>query len=244
MPLHPILIKTGLYKPFLPVATLFNKLYLYLDFLKWMDKQRSLKIFNDYYESKSRYTRRFELHDYIIENHASPSLPIDYFEFGVAQGEMISHWSNRNVNSASRFFGFDSFTGLPESWEDKAQGHFNTRGELPQINDSRVSFIKGWFQDTVSPFFKSLDIADRQAIYHLDADLFSSTLYVLFQIQPLIKSGDILIFDEFSSYKDEYLAFKIFEKTMGKHFDSKLIGAINNYRQVAIQITNEVQAQN
>jgi O-methyltransferase len=133
------------------------------------------------------------------------------------------------------FIGFDSFEGLPETWEDKKKGHFDSKGNLPDIPDSRVSFVKGWFQDTVYRSLKNKDFSN-QSIFHLDADLFSSTLYVLFHIHPFLKEGDILIFDEFSSFEHEFMALETFKKCTGTDWKFQFSGAVNNYRQIALQI--------
>ena len=79
------------------------------------------------------------LHDEIIKGTA-----IDYLEFGVYQGESIKFWTSINKASQSRFFGFDSFEGLPEDWRDgQPRGHFDTRGSTPIIDDGRVRFCQG-----------------------------------------------------------------------------------------------------
>ena len=78
---------------------------------------------------------------------------IDYLEFGVFQGESIRYWANLNKNDESRFFGFDSFDGLPENWQpEKRKGHFSVGGTIPKLDDGRVKFIKSWFEDTIPPF--------------------------------------------------------------------------------------------
>jgi len=71
-------------------------------------------------------------------------------------------------------------------------------------------------------------------IIHLDADLFSSTLFVLTSLAPFLRCGDILFFDEFNVPNHEFLAFKIF--TESYYTKVNLLGAMNNYSQVAFMI--------
>lgn len=235
MPLHPLLVKTKLYKPLLALTKPFTKLNQYLSYLSWVDEHNRFQDFNDYYNPRHTYQRRFELHQFIIDQKELAKTPISYYEFGVAGGDMIKFWTEKNTSSKSEFYGFDSFEGLPEEWENKGQGHFDQDGKTPDLNDDRVTFIKGWFQDSVYPFFRQHTVSHK-AVYHLDADIFSATLYVLFHLQPFIKPGDILIFDEFSSYEDEYKALEIFKRCIGKPFEYRFLGAINNYRQIAIEL--------
>ena len=106
---------------------------------------------------------------------------------------------------------------------------------IPDINDTRVQFIKGLFQESLPIFIKENEInSDKRKIIHLDADLFSSTLFVLTTLFPLIRKGDILIFDEFNVPNHEFLAFKIFTESF--YVKTRLIGAVNNYYLVAFII--------
>jgi hypothetical protein len=85
------------------------------------------------------------LHDEIVKGTA-----LDYLEFGVYQGESIKYWTSINKAPESRFFGFDSFEGLPEDWRNgQPRGHFHTGGSTPVIEDARVQFVKGWFINSV-----------------------------------------------------------------------------------------------
>src|ERR1041385_3984451 len=59
--------------------------------------------------------------------------PIDYLEFGVMHGWSIRQWSGLNAEPQSRFFGFDSFEGLPEQWNRMfGAGSFTVGGVIPE----------------------------------------------------------------------------------------------------------------
>ncbi len=133
---------------------------------------------------------------------------IDYLEFGVYKGDSISTWVNINNSIRSRFFGFDSFDGLPTQWfPDAPKGTFGTGGEIPIINDTRVKFIKGIFQETLRPFLETFERKNRLVI-HIDSDLYSSAFFVLMNLHPLFKNGDIVIFDDFIDPIGEFLLFE------------------------------------
>src|SRR5690606_12027975 len=134
-----------------------------------------------------------------------------------------------NANGRSRFSGFDTFEGLPEDWGFYSKGDMSS--SMPQIEDERGSFYKGLFQDTLPGFIQDNNLEQRRKVIHLDADLYSSTLYVLTSLYPYLRKGDILIFDEFNVPNHEYLAVKNFVESF--YIKLTLIGAVNNYFQVA-----------
>jgi hypothetical protein len=105
---------------------------------------------------------------------------------------------------------------------------------IPDLNDQRCSFFKGLFQDTLYDFIANNKLSDKRKIIHLDADLFSSTLFVLTTLAPLLKKGDILFFDEFNVPNHEWMAFQIFTESF--YIKTKLLGAVNNYYQVAFRV--------
>ncbi len=74
---------------------------------------------------------------------------IVFLEFGVYSGESIRWWLNNNTSGNSLFYGFDTFTGLPDDWNNNPKGTFNMDGNIPLINDKRVNFLKGLFADTL-----------------------------------------------------------------------------------------------
>jgi hypothetical protein len=108
-------------------------------------------------------------------------------------------------------------------------------GEL-KIQDSRAEFVKGTFQATLNDFIRNheQELTKKPKLIHLDADLFSSTLFALSQLYPYLRQGDIILFDEFNVANHEFLAFKIFTESF--YVNLKLIGAQNNFYQTAFVV--------
>jgi O-methyltransferase len=131
---------------------------------------------------------------------------VDYLEFGVWQGAILRWWLGRNQDPRSTFVGFDSFEGLPEDWDGMPRGAFSTGGKVPDIPDPRFQPVKGYFKDTLPGWLRGREFP-RKLVVHMDADLYSSTLLVLVHLLPWLKTGDVLIFDEFHSLLHEFRAF-------------------------------------
>lgn len=176
-------------------------------YLFWLPK---LEKFHKKYGKYGAFVRsRNQLYTHI--NSKINNTAITYCEFGVFKGASMAYWANLNTNKNSIFFGFDTFSGLPESWDNFTgglqKGTFDTQGQIPNIEDKRVSFYKGLFQDTLPGFLETY-ATNNILIVNIDADLYSSTLYVLTQMHPFLKKGSIIIFDEFSSMLHEFRAFE------------------------------------
>ncbi len=146
-----------------------------------------------------------------------------YLEFGVKHGASIEYWSKALKNKKSLLHGFDSFEGLPESWDDTlyVKGHLSTGGIVPKIDDGRVSFFKGWF-DEVLPTYDMPGDYDNLVLM-LDADLYSSTSYVLNHFKYKIRKGVYIFFDDMNRPDHEPKAFKEFMLETGLNF--KLVSA-------------------
>jgi Macrocin-O-methyltransferase (TylF) len=132
-----------------------------------------------------------------------------YLEFGVRQGKSIRIWSRLLRNPEAMLHGFDSFEGLPHDWtlEGHGRGDFSTGGEPPHIDDERVRFFVGWFDDTL-PAYQWLDHDVLFAM--LDADLYSSTVTVLDHVKEHLAPGAYLYFDQLHHRCDELRAFAEF----------------------------------
>ncbi|MGL3213387.1 TylF/MycF/NovP-related O-methyltransferase [Bradyrhizobium sp. BR 1433] len=160
--------------------------------------------------------------------------PIDYLEFGVWKGASIDEWRRLNTYPESRFVGFDTFYGLPEDWDPQhPAGTFSTKGEMPKIDDSRVSFVKGLFQDTLRPFLAKTEVT-RRLVVNVDCDIYSATLFVLGTLDRLFRPGTIIVFDDFYSMNDEFKAFYDYDRSFGRTWSA--IGRLPHCIKAAIEI--------
>jgi hypothetical protein len=190
--------------------------------------------FDDFPCAEPRYTRRSELYAHLLEQRQLADGPIDYLEFGVAGGDSLRWWLAHQRHPDSRFYGFDGFTGLPEAWEEKAAGHFGREGRAPLgLDDPRCTLVPGLFQQTLLPFLAETKLPHRRVV-HLDADLYSATLYVLLHLEPVLSRGDLVLLDEFTSLEHELRAWQ--DALAATHRRARLVGARNNYRQVAFEL--------
>jgi hypothetical protein len=129
-----------------------------------------------------------------------------YLEFGVHTGDSMHYWSRLLRSPRSRLHGFDSFKGLPHDWslEGHERGYFSTGGEPPAIDDPRVEFFVGWFDETL-PRYRWVE--HDALVVVLDADLYASTSTVLRHVCDHLKPGSFLYFDQFHHRSDELRAF-------------------------------------
>jgi len=197
----------------------------------WIRKHSYIP-FKDFYTYKFDYNKRYLLYDYVI-NSQKIFNSVDYLEFGVSKGYSFKWWIEKIKDGGSRFYGFDTFSGLPEDWGPFKKGEMHNNNEKPQINDSRHMFYQGLFQQTLPLFLKEYNPINRKII-HMDADLHSSTLFVLTQITPFLKKGDIIFFDEFNVPMHEFKAFS--EWVEAFYINYEVLGSVNNFYQVAVII--------
>ena len=228
--LKSIFIKLKLHVIFKPFAGIFLQIVYMTRLSKWADENRNVKV-NDFY-SKWDYNKRFGLYKQVIDDE-NLSTPINYLEFGVADGYSFNWWMTQNVNAASSFYGFDTFTGLPEDFGPYKKGTFNS-GKIPEIKDNRGKFYQGLFQQTLPDFLKQF-LNDKRKVIMLDADLYSATLFVLTSLAPFLNSGDIVLFDEFVVPTHEFMAYQNFIDSF--YIKMELIAAANNYYFVAFKVS-------
>ena len=144
-------------------------------------------------------------------------------EFGVFRGVSITHLAR--LAPERRFFGFDSFLGLPEQWSGNRYSklNFNRKGKIPRVPPN-VTIIEGWFHETLPRFLAQHN--EPIALMHIDCDIYSSAKTVLDLTADRITPGAVLVFDEFFNYLGfelhEYKAFFEFVERFGVKY--KFIG--------------------
>ncbi len=228
---------------FVPLTLIFSplsKLFLFLSYfnklLFWIYKHKNEFISCDYFTPIRDYSKRLKLYEFVANHFQIENQQINYLEFGVASGASFKWWLAKNKNPQSTFTGFDTFEGLPEDW-----GGFYVKGDmshgLPQVNDERAKFVKGLFQDTLSGHIKeyaAILSATHTKVIHMDADLYSATIFSLSQLYPYLHKGDIILFDEFNVAMHEFKAY--LEFTGNFYIKLKPIAAVNNFYQTAFMV--------
>jgi len=175
-----------------------NRAVDYLEVGRWMREHG--------FDPRNRVRWRTELFDLVAEELGDAN--VLYLEFGVSSGASIRYWSQILRQPDAKLHGFDSFEGLPESWNAiNPQGAYSTGGGIPQIDDRRVTFFKGWFDETL-PGYEWPE--HDKLVVNMDADLYSSTKYVLDLLKPRLAVGSYLYFDEFMDRQHELKAFDEF----------------------------------
>jgi len=156
----------------------------------------------------------------------------DYLEFGLYAGRGFSsayHFAKFYGLKNMKFYGFDSFEGLPEiRGKDKNDFIHYHKGEYVyglkkfikkmkkeglDFNSGRVTLIPGWYNKTLTKTTKDKLSIKKAAVVLVDCDLYESTVPVLDFITDYIQDGTILIFDDWFAFrgdpdKGEQRAFK------------------------------------
>ncbi len=154
--------------------------------------------------------------------HLSPG-GYDYLEFGLYSGftlwyaQALAHFKGIN---RMRFFGFDSFKGLPRLEGPDILGRF-TEGTLrcPRplvekflseqgVDWTKTFLIEGDFKQSLKPDAIRRYGIKRCGICVVDCDLYTSAKLALDFLEPLVRSACILILDDFRSIGwafDEFL---------------------------------------
>lgn len=182
-----------------------------------------------------------DMHSYkFMSLHAAiPEIKLagDCAQFGVYSGR-CARFLAAHMPRTRRLFLFDSFEGLPEDWTGQYKKGAFSLDEVPQFEAPQIRIIKGWFKNTVPTFAAILD--QPLAFIHMDADLYSSTMDVLTNLNSHISAGTVILFDEYflieagKEYDDEHRALLDYCAKFGRKFEYLWR---TRHVQVAIKIT-------
>jgi Methyltransferase domain len=177
---------------------------------------------------------RQQLHRYVLSQVPDKASGL-FLEFGVYKGDSINRMAE--LRPDVRWYGFDSFEGLPEAWTLGARkGAFDIGGILPAVRNN-VTLIKGFFEETL-PRFVAQHRNENVALLHVDCDLYSATKTIFEQLGDMLRPGCIIIFDEYFNYPDwedgEYKAFAEYTARTGRPFE--YIAYVRTGGQVAIRL--------
>lgn len=151
--------------------------------------------------------------------HEVGDRPVLYLEFGVYRGDSLRYWARILKHPDSRLIGFDSFQGLPETFDERSRidrRRFDLDGVMPHFADPRIQLYKGWFDEVLPGFAPP---PHEQLIIGLDADLYSSTISVLRHMDKWVVPGTFLYFDDLAHIGHETLAFHEYVSDTGKQFE-------------------------
>ncbi|MCH2165663.1 MAG: TylF/MycF family methyltransferase [Marinovum sp.] len=125
-----------------------------------------------------------------------------YAEFGVWRGHGVNLFAKMSGGHDITIWGFDSFEGLEEDWIGQARGaqkgRYNLDGVLPEVRDG-IKLVKGWVQDTV-PGWLEQHVDQEVSFVHLDLDTYTPTKFCLEMLEPRLRSGSVILFDELYGY--------------------------------------------
>jgi hypothetical protein len=154
----------------------------------------------------------------------------DYLEFGVWRGtSMISAYESHSAAESffrelkiesyasrsltpMRFFGFDSFEGMPEPEEHDAGtyragdfavslGDVQTRLLAAGVPRARFELVPGFFEQSLNDETRRRLGLRHASIVHVDADYYESAAVVLKFVTDLVVTGSIIIFDDWYLYR-------------------------------------------
>lgn len=152
----------------------------------------------DYVQANMPEARVFTSHGSILR-FAVEQAPAGglFLEFGVATGNTIRQIAAVAPTGVT-VYGFDSFAGLPGDWVGHVEvaGAFRQKA-LPKVPDN-VVLVRGLFDASLPAFLERHD--EPVGFAHVDCDLHASTRSVLDRIGPRLRTGSLILFDEYFNY--------------------------------------------
>jgi O-methyltransferase len=156
----------------------------------------------------------------------------DYYEFGLFKGYSL-WYAQKTANvfgeKKMKFYGFDSFEGLPvpegiDNTDEFYPGQFACSKEQVVENITShqgdmktITLIEGFYDRSLKKELIKQYGMRKASIIFIDCDLYSSTKDVMEFIKPLLMKHTLLLFDDWNTFngdmnKGESKAFSEFKK--------------------------------
>jgi O-methyltransferase len=107
------------------------------------------------YQDSWDYNRRYNLYDAVRKQEGLSQEAIDYFEFGVASGVSFKWWLEKNRTPPQGSLALIPLKDYRKNGAPSQRCH-GAHAESLQISDSRATFYKGLFQQTLIPFLEPI----------------------------------------------------------------------------------------
>jgi hypothetical protein len=157
--------------------------------------------------------------DAAVKHLVAAGLVGDYYEFGLYRGYTFCH-AQQAFNAAgfidTRFYGFDSFSGLPDiGGPDQAAAifisgdYYCSRDEVVRhltehgFDWSRGALVEGYFDQSLTEQVKLEHQMRPAALIMVDCDLYQSTVPVLAFLADLLQDGTVILFDDWYCFGEE-----------------------------------------
>jgi len=167
-----------------------------------------------------------------LEHAATESISGDYYEFGLYFGGSFQHAQReaKRLNLAGmRFWGFDSFQGLPEVTALELAVGFSAGAyacDRPTVERllnqwdfdwSCAELIEGWYENSLTSTLASEKGMKPAAVITVDCDIYRSAAPVMRFMAPLIQPGTVIIFDDWYCFRERDGERKAFGEFISAH---------------------------
>ena len=145
--------------------------------------------------------------------------PYSIFEFGVLNGESMVEMIRLFRGDLSEVYGFDTFMGIPELEKSDLdqisimpsfkEGNFQSSPyetvrqfilNASDINSKQLHLLQGDFRKGLKKFELSLE-SDFPLVFHVDCDIYSSSLVALEFVEKYAHDGSWLLLDDYWCFR-------------------------------------------
>ena len=149
------------------------------------------------------FSSKQALREYFFSSEVLARHPGLVLDFGVATGDSTIMLGNAVLNVENRMVvGFDAFHGIRDEWSkpDRPPGSMDLGGVVPDrlAQHEKVELRVGWVEDTLPLFLQ--ERPETAGLVHLDMDVFPPTKFVLEALEPALRPGSLLVFDDYFGF--------------------------------------------